>query len=127
MVYITRDADWVWDAILPLLYGTRPVMSMKDQDWDFVGKMLGVSVVLPNFSFNGAETHVNAEGAFYARSSNVPKKTIRNRRNTVWRNIFLHSGMTPTKLRHVDKKNHLDVCSLIVMATKKSKRAASFF
>ena len=100
-------------------------MSMKDQDWDFVGKMLGVSVVLPNFNFGGAEAHVNTEGAFYARSSNLQKEMIRNRRDTIWRNLFLHSGMKPTKLRYVDKKNRLDVCSLIDMAAKKQKTPPS--
>ena len=118
-VYVTRDAHWVWDAILPLLYGGRPVTSMKDRDWDFVGKILGVSVVLPDFEYDAKGTHINAEGAFYARGNKVQKDMIRNRRNTIWRNLFLHSGIWPAKLRHFDMKNLLDVCSLIATAAKK--------
>ena len=100
-------------------------MSMNKKDWDFVGEMLGVTVVLPSFKFSDAEAHVKAENAFYARSSNLPKETIRNRRDTIWRNLFLHSGMEPTKLRHVDKKNRLDVCSLIDKVAKKYNTSPS--
>ena len=100
-------------------------MSMKDKDWDFVGKMLGVSVVLPNFKSSDAEAQVNAEAAFHARSSGLQKEMIRNRRDTVWRNLFLHSGTKPSKLRYVDKENRLDGCSLIATAAKTHKTRRS--
>ena len=98
---------------------------MTDRDWDFVGKILGVSVVPPDFKYDDRGTHVNAENAFYSRGNRVQKDMIRNRRNTLWRNLFLYSGTRPAKLRPSDMSNLFDVCSLIDIAAKKQQTGPS--
>jgi hypothetical protein len=117
-VYVTNDADWLWGGILPLIYGGTPA-EMADDDWALVEQILGVKVVSPHVILTGKQTYVHgAQASFYVRGSELNDvNMIRNRRDTIWRNILHYSGRVhPTKVNKGD--SFKDVCSFVNSAAE---------
>jgi hypothetical protein len=122
-VWVSRSSQFIWDAFLPVIYGKKPDSGMMtDGDWEFMGKLLGVTVVIPNVILNGKEAHTqNSMQAFYGRGKELSVTKMRNRRDTIWRNLFRHSGARPVKEDPTLRDG--EVCSFVyAMAQEQKKR-----
>ncbi|KAL7481830.1 hypothetical protein ACHAW6_007508 [Cyclotella cf. meneghiniana] len=92
-VYITEDATWIWNALLPPFFG--PNVEKNDEFWTMMQSILGVTIVKDEADpqLTGKKLHVVAPKTEfqYSGSDTLDATQIRNRRDTIFRNLFQQS------------------------------------
>ncbi|KAL3805350.1 hypothetical protein HJC23_009057 [Cyclotella cryptica] len=92
-VFITKDAKWIWDALLPPFFG--PNVEKNGEFWIKMQSILGVTIVdnEADPQLAGKSLHVVAPKTEFqfAGSDTLSPKQIRNRRDTIFRNLFQQS------------------------------------
>lgn len=92
-IYITKDAKWLWQILLPLFpfSGT----TAADEKWAMLEKILGVTILESEHTakLSGLEFKTPATNElFYYHSSDLTSSTIRNHRDTILRQLFQQSA-----------------------------------
>ena len=91
-VYITKSCTWIWDVITPWFYGKE--YTRDDAFYKTMEEVFGIHVVDDPVNDNMkafGKTKVNglnSMGAFKTRSQQLTAEQLRNRRDTIFRNLF---------------------------------------
>jgi hypothetical protein len=92
-VYITKDANWLWKALLPPFFG--PNVEKNDEFWTKMQSILGVTIVndQSDSRLDGKKLQIVApkKDFQYTGSDTLTAEQIRNRRETIFRNLFQQS------------------------------------
>ncbi|KAL7490300.1 hypothetical protein ACHAW6_016077 [Cyclotella cf. meneghiniana] len=92
LVYITKDASWVWDFLTPWFYGVDYIR--HDDFWKTMEEALNVTIVENETVANtlGKKIiRIGSQAGYNTRSQTLDATTMRNRRDTIFRNLFQHS------------------------------------
>jgi hypothetical protein len=86
-IYIAKDCTWIWDVMTPWFYGEN--YTRDDAFYKTMEGVLGVHIVQTDDEIGKTGIHrLNSNGAFYGRGRTLTAEQIRNRRDTIFRNLF---------------------------------------
>ncbi|KAL7477532.1 hypothetical protein ACHAW6_003337 [Cyclotella cf. meneghiniana] len=92
LVYITKDASWVWNFLTPWFYGVDYIR--PDAFWETMEEVLNVTIVDNETVANTLGKkfiRIGSRAGYGVRSQTLNVTTMRNRRDTIFRQLFQHS------------------------------------